>query len=73
MSGGLWLETAWVEMCRDGGRDFGQIQTGSTGWGLGWRQCGSIGRSLGRERRLWRINYLHMKKSAMVGGNNYVS
>ena len=55
------------------GISVGDSVVGLSGWGLGGRrQRGSIGRSLG-ERRLWRINYSHMKKSAMVDGNNYVS
>ena len=42
-------------------------------WGFsGWIQLGSLGWNLG-ERRLWRLNYSRMKKSAMVNVNNYLS
>ena len=49
------------------------LSVGSIGRGLSWRQRGSIGWSLVRERRLWRINYSRMKKSAIVDGTNCVS
>ena len=35
-------------------------------------QCESPGRILGKQH-MWRLNYLHTKKSAMVDGNNYLS
>ena len=105
MSVGLWLETVWVDWCRDIGRagepwlstalgcwlvfvwkyrglngvvtsvgiSVGDSVVGLSSWGIGGRrQRGFIGQSIGKWR-LWRINYLRMKKSAMVNGNNYVS